>query len=338
MKKRKVNWKTAGVVTAGVGFLVLGGLMYGKMKELTNQLAYLQDSTNIILSDVSGMQSNIEKTLQKEASMIEAYSINVTGMDFSQMVYKVEISVIPKEYTDSTRVSIFFGTTECKLKSNGYRYEGTVSLPIGKSFDGNATFLIANGKKKTTEVVEDFEGINGKFAQVLSGSLSKQPVIKDGKLILKGNCDFSVDGAGLYTFRSLKLVGKLGDQEIWTQDLMQDIRESEEEKTQGESGTEQIAVETETNALKQGSGTCECALVYAPNEEADGDQIPDSQQQTGRLRIFLRAVTTDGYRFETDLFGVNYLVQEQLLDTENADSEIHKRVYDLNGHELELKE
>ena len=90
MKKRKVNWKTAGVVTAGVGFLVLGGLMYGKMKELTNQLAYLQDSTNIILSDVSGMQSNIEKTLQKEASMIEAYSINVTGMDFSQMVYKVE--------------------------------------------------------------------------------------------------------------------------------------------------------------------------------------------------------------------------------------------------------
>ena len=25
-------------------------------------------------------------------------------------------------------------------------------------------------------------------------------------------------------------------------------------------------------------------------------------------------------------------------DTENADSEIHKRVYDLNGHELELKE
>ena len=47
--------------------------MYGKVSELTNQLAYLQDTTNIILSDVGGMQSSIEKTLEEEASMVEDY-------------------------------------------------------------------------------------------------------------------------------------------------------------------------------------------------------------------------------------------------------------------------
>ncbi len=56
--------------------------MYGKVSELTNQLAYLQDTTNIILSDVGGMQSSIEKTLEEEASMVEDYSIEVKDMDF----------------------------------------------------------------------------------------------------------------------------------------------------------------------------------------------------------------------------------------------------------------
>ena len=131
--------------------------MYGKVSELTNQLAYLQDTTNIILSDVGGMQSSIEKTLEEEASMVEDYSIEVKDMDFARHEYKVEVSVIPKEYTDNTTMSIYFGTTECPLKADGYMFKGNITLPLNKTFNGNVTFLLANGKKKTTEVVEDFE-------------------------------------------------------------------------------------------------------------------------------------------------------------------------------------
>ena len=64
MKKVKFNWKKIVVV---VMILVLFGFcafMYQKLTELTNQLTYLQDSTNVILSDVGNLQSNIEKTLR----------------------------------------------------------------------------------------------------------------------------------------------------------------------------------------------------------------------------------------------------------------------------------
>ena len=57
-----------------------------KSAAVTNQLAYLQDTTNIILSDVGGMQSSIEKTLEEEASMVEDYSIEVKDMDFASRV------------------------------------------------------------------------------------------------------------------------------------------------------------------------------------------------------------------------------------------------------------
>ena len=120
MKKWKANWKKILIVLILILLLVFGILMYGKVSELTNQLAYLQDTTNIILSDVGGMQSSIEKTLEEEASMVEDYSIEVKDMDFARHEYKVEVSVIPKEYTDNTTMSIYFGTTECPLKADGY--------------------------------------------------------------------------------------------------------------------------------------------------------------------------------------------------------------------------
>lgn len=128
--------------------LVFGILMYGKVSELTNQLAYLQDTTNIILSDVGGMQSSIEKTLEEEASMVEDYSIEVKDMDFARHEYKVEVSVIPKEYTDNTTMSIYFGTMECPLKADGYMFKGNITLPLNKTFNGNVTFLLANGKRR----------------------------------------------------------------------------------------------------------------------------------------------------------------------------------------------
>ena len=77
MKKWKANWKKILIVLILILLLVFGILMYGKVSELINQLAYLQDTTNIILSDVGGMQSSIEKTLEEEASMVEDYSIEV---------------------------------------------------------------------------------------------------------------------------------------------------------------------------------------------------------------------------------------------------------------------
>ena len=209
MKKWKANWKKILIVLILILLLVFGILMYGKVSELTNQLAYLQDTTNIILSDVGGMQSSIEKTLEEEASMVEDYSIEVKDMDFARHEYKVEVSVIPKEYTDNTTMSIYFGTTECPLKADGYMFKGNITLPLNKTFNGNVTFLLANGKKKTTEVVEDFDGVSGKFDQVLSGTLDGTPALKDGKLSLKGKCTYTLDNVAMYHFKSFEIAASL---------------------------------------------------------------------------------------------------------------------------------
>ena len=64
MKKVKLYWKK--IVVAVVLIVLFGfvAFMYLKLTELTNQLTYLQDSPNVILSDVGNLQPNIEKTLE----------------------------------------------------------------------------------------------------------------------------------------------------------------------------------------------------------------------------------------------------------------------------------
>lgn len=334
MKKRKISWKS--IVGAGVSIavLVIMIMMYRKMEELTNQLAYLQDTSNIILSDVGGMQANIKKTLEEEASMIESYSIEIMDMDFSRRSYQVEVSVIPKEYTDNTKVSVYFGTSEYPLTLDGFVYKDSITLPIDKSFDGNVTFLLANGKKKSTEVLEGYDGLTMDLDKVLSGKIEAAPTYKDGELHLKTDCEFALNGVGKYEFDTLELVMQLGEEEIWTQNLLEDVENTtERQQNQGEQldNTERSSeIGGESIQVSNHSGDVSCKLSYEMNKE--GEMAGEDES----IRIFLRAVSVNGYRFEYDVFQGDYLVAENRLDQENFDWSSHSVAYDDKGGKLEL--
>ena len=332
-----------------VAGLVIMLLMYTRLKELTNQLVYLQDTTNIILSDVGGLQSNIEKTLTEEASMVESYTIDIVDMDFAAGTYKVDVSVIPKEYSGNTKVNVYFGTTECPLKRDGYAYTGQAVLPLDKSFDGNVTFLLANGKKKSTEVLENYDGLDMGLGSVLSGNLDHEPGCKDGKLSLKSNCSFSLEGGKQFQFESLELAATLDDEEIWTQDLFADMAENPEENEKDSpnslKGQQRVQVGTEIRSVEEllpvNSYTSEmqCHFSYdlvQPEDNEMQTREDDVMPQDRHLRIFLRAVSTDGYRFEYDVFQADYRGAQQALDPESYDRAPHSVAYDRKGNVLNL--
>lgn len=345
MKKWKANWKKILIVLILILLLVFGILMYGKVSELANQLAYLQDTTNIILSDVGGMQSSIEKTLEEEASMVEDYSIEVKDMDFARHEYKVEVSVIPKEYTDNTTMSIYFGTTECPLKADGYMFKGNITLPLNKTFNGNVTFLLANGKKKTTEVVEDFDGVSGKFDQVLSATLNGTPALKDGKISLKGKCTYTLDNVAMYHFKSFELAASLDGKEICMQDLLPEILQEKQQESSKDADlvTTEQAVEEDSQddtTIDSSSGTVTCKMEYEMPQQQKED-VEQTEAQTAsrqQLRIYLRVVTTEGYRFETDLLREDLVTEEnkKSLDKESVDTKMYRSVYDRKDQELTI--
>lgn len=339
MKKVKLNWKKIVVVVVMIVLSVFCAFMYLKLTELTNQLTYLQDSTNVILSDVGNLQANIEKTLEEGASMIEDYSIDIVDMNFSKKTYDVSVSVIPKEYSDKTSVTVYFGTKECPLKADGYTFKGNMTLPLNQTFDGNITFLIANGSKKTTEVLQDYNGMNTDLSRVLSGSLEDAPTYKDGEIHLKSDCTFALDNIDLYEFTEFEMVADLNDVEIWSQDLMPDLKD----ETANESiedpllTTEVDTQETSQSFATSGTGESTCKFSYELPVNTDGNDA-DVVREDQHIRIYLRAVTKDGYRFEYDVFQGDYLGDADELDGDSFDWDSHAAAFDRKGNKQELNQ
>lgn len=344
MKKLKFSWKKVLLVAFCAALLILVGRMYQKIDALTNQLTYMQDSTSVILSDMGNLQSNIEKTLQEEASMVEDYSITVESLNFANNTCKVDISVVPKEYTDKTQVSIYFGTRECPLKRGKYAYTGAVDLPIEKNFDGNITFLLSNGRKKTTEVLNDYQGLDLNLDEVLSAKLEKAPAYRNGSLHLNTMCDVQLQGNGLFTFETLDLVTMLDDKRVNVTDLLEQMNGSDEQDNSGAADGESVdTTESSVSDSTENGGTVEslsgeasASFVYELPEADTGD--PDAEvPQTQHIRISVRAKTTEGYCFEYTVFEGDYLANEKKLDRDNFRWNTANAAYDRNGNEKELE-
>ena len=131
------------IVAIAISLGILLAFVLNRLSVLSNRISYLSDTADIILNDVSTLQSNIEATLEEESSLLESWSVDLLYTDFRTKTYTVDVTIIPKSYTDTTRAIIYFGTNEYELKLDGYSYKSKIVLPLGEKYDGNVTYALA---------------------------------------------------------------------------------------------------------------------------------------------------------------------------------------------------
>lgn len=230
------------VVLLLVGVMIGGSIQFhNKLEELGNQLMYLQDTNSILNEEIFSLQTNIQAALEEEASLIENYTVEVIGMDFEKETYQVKVSVVPKEYSDSTRTSVFFGVNEFPLILNRYTFEGTIELPFSDGYDGNMTFLFSNGDKKNTEIAKDYVGIQTKLQKLLYGAIEKIPSYRNGELTFHHAVEYSLNEYDGREYESLELVLMANEEELEVVNLLAETIVMEEDEPK-EDGTEEIGL------------------------------------------------------------------------------------------------
>ena len=276
-------------------------LLNNRIKKLETQMAYTSDNTSVILSDVQTMQDDIKSTLEEEASLITDWDISLKSADFTDMTYTVSVSVVPKEYTEDTKTSVFFGTNEIPLELNGIKYTGEATLPLSEDYAGNVTFLFVDGNKRSTEVLDEFEGVTSVFKNVASGILADKPTFDNGSIKLGTDVDVAVMGNDYFDFSSVQLVVASSDTELKTYDIRQQLAEN---GTEGENA--------DPDAKKDGSKKDTENDTSDASKEDDGklhslegtvkieDLIPVTA--ASNIKIYVKAVSAQGYTFTYDLF------------------------------------
>lgn len=307
MKKRKIqifsrlkniDWKKYyGRIFSGILLVVLAVFMISnvwlhmRLVEMDNRMSYLQDTTNVIQTELGSLQSDIEKTLREENSILESCSMEVVDTDFSAGTYQLAVTAIPKEYTDKTEMSIFFGTTEYPLVRDGFTFTGSVQLQLTDSYDRNVTVLITNGSKRNTEVMADYEGFQEKFDDVLSGSITALPVYSGGNLSVKADVDFNLEGTadtyGVSAFSSLKLIVEAEGKKLYEEELI-----TADEAPEGTTEADED-LDDNTTIVKE-----TVAGIYG-NKSI---RLKEPAEAGTEVRVYLQAVSTDGYTFQYELF------------------------------------
>ena len=299
LRKKRIIFIVSGLLALSIVVGVVTGviMLVRQMNAITNQLVYLQDTTDIIQSDLGSLQFDIQKTLEEENSMVESYSIDVTDSNFAANSYTVTVTVIPKEYTDQTKAKVFFGTKEYPLILNGYTYQGTITLPTTESYDGNVTFLFQNGEKKSTEVLKNYVGFVSSFENVLLGSMENMPEYSENVLQIRDELQYLLDGAGQFEFSSCMCVVEAEEEVLLEKELLVPEKEPQEDTVDFFPELDEEEISTEVSAGE--------AVSMEPVSGSSGDYVLAFEEEVlpdTEVRVYLRAVTTEGYVFVYELF------------------------------------
>ncbi|MCI5856711.1 MAG: hypothetical protein MR016_05015 [Agathobacter sp.] len=278
LAKRIVRGLLLVLCGAAISLLILSirktGQVQSKLNEVASQLSYLQDSTAMIQSDLHTMEENIETTLEEESSLIEDYSIQVSSVNLQEQTYDVDITILPKEYTEATQTSIYFGTRAYNLELQGLVYKGEATLSLKNNYDGNVTVLFTNGEKRSTEVLHNYVGFPTQLATTLSGGLANaSDSYKDGTLEFDGQVSYELDGHNMFDFTSFSLVAEVNGENVYDYDL---IRETGGAKVQAEAET-QLQTEADIDASGEDSPNDAGDENIDAEEEQTADQVINPQ-------------------------------------------------------------
>lgn len=283
-----------------------------RLTRMENRLSYLQDTADVVQMDVGTLQSNLEKTLKKENSILEDYSLEVGETDLEAGTYQLVVTAIPKEYTEKTKLTLYMGTKDYSMKRTGFSYSANVTLPLSESYDGNVTILITNGRKKNTEILSEYEGYPTRIGKILTGYLTgKLPHYNQGRLVYDGMAEFELsahDVEKLQEFQSLCLIVTAADREIYKKQL---LTEEFLEKNQNSFLREPEAAKESSETMTEAAGS------ESLSGESDGERpigivngwkgkvpvtLNEEMEPGQQIRVFLQADSVDGYRLQRSLF------------------------------------
>lgn len=142
--------------------IVLQSLSLMKIYNLENQLQNVEMNMNNqmrnISSDINNISSNVDETLNKQASIIESFDYKIGKLDNSDLTVPINFTIIPKEVSKDTVVSIEIDDKFYNMDKNKNKYTATVSISI--FYDNTPKVIIKENDVMKTEEIEVFANVS----------------------------------------------------------------------------------------------------------------------------------------------------------------------------------
>lgn len=330
-REQKRNKKgLVGPVVIVICVLTLGVLAFfvfqtnRNFTKIDKRIQYLQDSLRILQSDMTNMKEEIATKLEEENSLLEQHRFELVDMDFAKNTYTLNMTIIPKDYSKETKVSVYFGTNEYELEAGEFFFSGTAVLPFDDSFAGNVTVLLKNGEQKNTEVLHSYDGYVNDFSAMLKATAMGIPSIKDGKVTGSAPARLELDGKNRFKFVSCELIAEVDGNRVFSRDY---FKYKEYEKN------------TDSILDYEVTGDGEIETNYEAVEKyqwVDGAKMVFNVEKDAKVKIYVEAKTSDGYVFDYNVFEGTVDEKAQGFNEESVSLKSESRMTDKHGNVKEF--
>jgi len=170
------------------------------VEDIKNQLYNVESRIN------EGM-NNIEKSLEKKASILSDFNYSVEGFDIENKVVNIKVKATPKIYKEGLKLSFTYSgddlvTTNVEgILGEGQSYNGNISVPLTSEIIVGV--IIDDGSSKQQELCETIRNTKEQYQlQFNTEGFSGNYDFKDGKITLDGEVSCSIypsSLAGNYT-------------------------------------------------------------------------------------------------------------------------------------------
>lgn len=199
---QKRRWPWLAVAAAGIALLLLTiNRMSGELRTLRNENSSLQNSINIISSDVNGqigsITSRVEEILKSQNGLTASYDVDIVSADLAHNTVTFSARAVPKTYTDGMEAVFLLDSGSGPVEVPGTLGPGrefTADLTCGLTDNITVSVVLITGEVRETQLLDNFTYLyTGSLPTVgprTSELLMWKKLDKDGRLVWTDAHDF----------------------------------------------------------------------------------------------------------------------------------------------------
>jgi hypothetical protein len=185
--KKNLEILIAALILLNVFTLFKLNIIQNSLDNNYDDLRYTIENTR---NQVSNFTSNINSLIEKQASIIDSYLVTFGEKLNADLTVPVKLSVIPKEYTEGTNVSLLVNDKKIVMERDGTTFSGSVDINIFEAF--KPIILIEQDGVQKTESIDEYYDLQQKYILNINGGYNGPESYRSGKYIFNGNIDLQV--------------------------------------------------------------------------------------------------------------------------------------------------
>ena len=196
-------------------------------EELSAAKRNLNNSISELREEINSIYGNVDNSLKKQASIISDIKYNLGKFDSDSQTVPVYFSVIPKTFSDDTKIFIEADKEKIELIKDGENYIGTINVSLFVDYEERVLLTIEENGKISTEFLEDVS-VSTLFERVLPHLYADMTGTSHyGKDFVRVEAGFSVEEANPESssvkFESFLVIHEKNGKEIDRKDITSEV-------------------------------------------------------------------------------------------------------------------